>query len=216
MATCGSAQTEGVSIAFGRQVHLVRRATGLSNPSVASLYEDLEGSLWVGTASAASISSAGEVRHNHRSEGLPADVVWSVREAADRLAPDRHEQRFLALKDGVMSSLSAPRVFLRMWFARCSKTGTAVSGSGRPMASTTTTRKAHRVSNVVLRTVARHDPTRWRRTARGTSGSAPEEVGSSARSCGVSQRATASRGARRSTKPPPDRVALPEIATERG
>jgi len=41
---------------------------------------------------------------------------------------------------------------------RCSKTGTAVSGSGRPMASPLRPRKAHRVSNVVLRTVARHDP----------------------------------------------------------
>lgn len=77
----------------------------LSGASVLSLMEDREGSLWVGTAG----MGLTQIRPEKlvtvgRSEGLPDDIVWSVREGAGGSLLIGTNHGFAIWKDGAMKS----------------------------------------------------------------------------------------------------------------
>lgn len=73
----------GLARITGHQVSTFSSLDGLTDSKVLSLYEDREGSLWVGTASGLDRLRNSKLTTLTTHEGLPADLVYNVIQARD-------------------------------------------------------------------------------------------------------------------------------------
>jgi signal transduction histidine kinase len=93
----------------GRDVDVLTAADGLSNDYTDALFEDREGSLWVGTElDGVNQLRDGAITTYSKAEGLPAETVWSVMDDGRGTVWIGTEKGLALLRHGRLTPLESP------------------------------------------------------------------------------------------------------------